>query len=185
MSSRCTKNTNQPQWVENAPDMLLETEQRAQGKVGEHTKDKGWGVQGTPTIFFFFITCTNFCFFQTGSPSTEHQIHTRSGMFWCSAASPTFWTCSRCPHGRLLCVFLTKRDRLTFFGISVAFGCLLPHTSPFPHLSPFRHTQQPCWFRHVRCVFLCPLQADTTCSEGRCFARQYESFLKLFWVQLS
>jgi len=60
-------------------------------------------------------------------------------MFWCSAASPTSWTRSRCPWGHLLRVFLTKCDGLAFFGESVAFGHLLPHPSPLPQLPPFRH----------------------------------------------
>jgi len=70
--------------------MQLETEQRAQGKEGEHTKDKGWGHTRYACHFFYFITFTSFCFSQTGSPSAEHQIHTPLDVFWCLVASPTF-----------------------------------------------------------------------------------------------
>ena len=69
----------------------LETEQRVQGRVGEHAKDKRGGVQGMPTIFSFLLhNFTNLCF-PYRIPLRRTPKHARSGMFWCSVASPTFW----------------------------------------------------------------------------------------------
>ena len=38
------------------------------GREGSTQRTKGGGVQGTPAIFIFLITFTNFCFSQTGPP---------------------------------------------------------------------------------------------------------------------
>ena len=74
-------------------------------------------------------------------------------MFWCSAASPTSCTRSRRPHGRLLRVFLTKRDGLAKKGESVVFGRLLPHPSPLPQLPPLQ-TRCRCPFGHLQRISL-------------------------------
>jgi len=102
-------------------------------KGGKHAKDKGQGRTRYTCYFYLFITYTNFCFSQQNPPLLNINYTSIRACFGVWRPLPPF------RHVAVLCVFLTKCDRLTFFGVSVTFGRLLSHTSPLPHLPFFRH----------------------------------------------